>query len=236
MNKYRSFGVTVRPRNGIIKNGTLQKALLKYCNKFEYCSYVFEKENEARHVHIQLFFPEPKFKGDVKKQFLRICEAHIPDWDIAQKKVCVLVKICYNDWIDAYCIDNDIKACDHSDTMFHNPPVDDDEYYPSQEEQDAAKAKSNAADQRFHHLVELYNEHPAYKDNKYPQIYTCAMFIADIMFVTKKIPVLVDDRQRKNLVKCFHAYYNKNAPLEMMMTNDDIQKMTQLQQAGINFE
>ena len=98
---------TIRPRNGIGKGSMLEKSIIKYCEKCEFFSYVFEKEYEARHCHIQLFYDIPKNKGDIKKQFIRICEANIPDWDTAQKKVCVLVKICYNDWIECYCIRDD---------------------------------------------------------------------------------------------------------------------------------
>ena len=82
INKFRSMGITIRPRNGIVKNGSLEKAIIKYCNKFPYHSYVFEKEHEARHVHIQLFFEEGKYKGDVKKQFMRMCETHIHNLDL----------------------------------------------------------------------------------------------------------------------------------------------------------
>lgn len=233
--KYRSMGVTIRPRNGIVKGGSLEKAIIKYCGKFTYYSYVFEKEHEARHVHIQLFFEDGKYKGDVKKQFMRICETHIHDWDAAQKKVAVLVKICYNDWINNYCIENEIKQDDYSDTIKHEPP-DNDDYYPSQEEQDAAESKSKAADQRFHNLVTLYDSHPEYKDNKYPSLYTCSMFIGDIMFKSKIIAVVIDDKARKNICKCFHAYYTGNAGLDMMMTKNDVEKVTLLMTAGQNIE
>lgn len=194
MNKNKSFGITIRPRLGIPKDGSLQKAIIKYCEKNEFHSYVFEKENEARHVHIQLFHEEPKFTGDIKKQFQRICEKYIHDWDIAQKKVCVKVRVCYNDWIENYCIENDIKQNEHKDNIFHNPPLNEEEYYPTQEEQDKAKNKANAVDQRFHSYVVMYNEHPEFKDNKYPSLYTCGMFIGDLMFKSKKIPVIIDDR------------------------------------------
>lgn len=235
VNKYRSMGITIRPRNGIPKDGSLQKALLKYCDKFTYCSYVFEKEHEARHVHIQLFFEEGKYKGDVKKQFMRICGTHITDWDAAQMKVAVLVKICYNDWINNYCIENDVKKDDYCDTIKYNPP-ENDEYYPSQEEQDASVLKSNASDQRFHRLTELYDKHPEYKDNKYPSLYTCSMFIGDIMFKSKLIPVVIDDKARKNICKCFHAYYTGNADINMMMTKNDVETYMLLYNAGHNIE
>jgi hypothetical protein len=217
----RSFGITVRPRNGIEKQSVLEKKLIKYCEKCEYHSYVFEKEYEARHCHIQLFFEEAKNKGDIKKQFMRICEACIPDWDAAQKKVCVLVKLCYNDWIECYCIDNDIKADDYSDNICHNPPLCDEDYYPTEEEQMKFKTKSNAVDQRFHRYTELYNEHTEYKDNKYPSLATCALFIGDLMFVSKQIPVIIDDKARKNVVKCFWAYYNGRCDFNMLLYEKD---------------
>lgn len=222
MNKYKSFGITVRPRNGIPSNGVLETSLIKYCKKQDFCSYVFEKEYEARHCHIQLFFNEGKYKGDIKKQFLRICEANIPDWDLAQKKVCILVRICYNNWIENYCIENDIKKEEYSDNCVINVPLDEQNYYPSEEEQAKANAKSNAVDQRFHNYVELYNEHPEFKDCKYPTMFMCAKFMNDIMFVSKKIPVIIDDKARRNVVRCFHSYYRGYFDHKMFLDKDEV--------------
>jgi hypothetical protein len=150
--------------------GCWKKKILKYCDKFEHCSYVFEKEGAERHAHTQAFFPDGKYKGDIKKTFLRFVEQSVPDWDVAQKRVPVIVRICYNNWIEGYCADNELKSKEHSDHLKMDVPLDEDNYYPSVEEQEKAKASANAADPIFHKLTLLYDEHPRFKDNKYPDL------------------------------------------------------------------
>lgn len=227
MNKYKSFGITIRPRSGINQNGVLESSLIKYCKKCEFYSYVFEKENEARHCHIQLYFEESKYKGDIKKQFTRICEANIPDWDLAQKKFCVNIKICYNNWIENYCAENDIKTEEYSDNCVINVPLDEQDYYPSEAEQEKANAKANAVDQRFHSYIQFYNEDPEFKDYKYPTMFMCAKFLNKLMFIEKKIPVVIDDKARKNICKCFHSYYRGFFDAKMWLYEDDFNQAQQ---------
>lgn len=212
--KYRSFAITFRPKLGIIKGGALEKKLISYFSKFEYASYIFEKEAEARHFHGQLWLPELKTKGDIKKQMLRFGESCIVDWDLAQKKVAICVCICYNSWFDNYCLENELKLDEHSDTCSHRPPLIEDEYYPTEEEQDAVKKKANAVDQRFHSYKVLWEERFDYVPT---DLMPVANFLHDLMFIEKLIPVVIDKKARINICECLYFYLQDTRSVDAVL-------------------
>jgi hypothetical protein len=65
---FKSYGITIRPKCGV--NEELQNNLLEKINKFknlDSCFMISEKEGIERHLHIQVWFNEPRRKGDLKK-------------------------------------------------------------------------------------------------------------------------------------------------------------------------
>lgn len=222
MNTYRSFGITIRPRGGL--TDVLQTALKAYCAKCNYASMITEKEDSEKHAHIQVWCNDGKYKGDVKRAFVRICEKYIDDWDIAQKKYCIYIKICYNNWIENYCEDNDIKI-DDNEIIYDNKPLYDEEFYPSMEEQDAVKSKINAVDKYYHDLSIKFNDWIL--DNNSDKILDnitigiIAKFLAWAMFDEKIIKVKKDKRDRINLCRNLYLYVSKNASAFDFLNKED---------------
>ena len=68
--KYKSFAITVRPRNGI-SDETIEE-LIKWITKKDYGIVVIEMEDEARHLHAQIWLDEevtvPQYKEYAKEQ------------------------------------------------------------------------------------------------------------------------------------------------------------------------
>ena len=91
--KYRSFCITFNPTSGISPGSVIENKLISYFAKFDYASYIFEKEGIQRHFHGQLWLPELKTKGDITKQMRRFGETCVTDWDKDQKAHAILVCI-----------------------------------------------------------------------------------------------------------------------------------------------
>lgn len=205
MEGYKSFGITCRPRNGL--NDVVCDALKAWCAKQQYCTLITEKTGSERHAHIQVWFEDKKMKGDVKRVFIRICERLIDDWDMAQKKFCVCVKICYNNWIENYCEDNDIKK-DEFEILYDEKPLNDESFYPSQEEQDKVLEKANAVDKGYYELSLKFYEWFKGVDIT---IGIVAKFLAWAMYDEKIIRVRKDKRERVNLCTNLYLYVSGNS-------------------------
>lgn len=217
--KYRSYCITVRPKSGL--HGDYAEAIEKYIRKQKHFVYNYEKEEEARHIHAQLFFEDPVRKSNIQIALKRIAEKHDKDWNPASRKVLVSgVKIAYNDNF----MDNYISKDSEVEDLNWNPPLDTEEYYPTEEEQQKVQAKHNAVDTYFHKLLELWNE----KNRDYTvhinTLKDIGLFIYDQMFVDKTIPVVRDDRQRKQIVKAaMHYIYPYNSAVNSyMFTQEDL--------------
>jgi len=131
--KYRSWCLTVNPSQGV--TSPTEEALVKYCKSFPFYQFVIEGDAEARHAHIQIWCDTPTTKGDANKKLERVLAKVISDWNPAQQKVLRSgTKIAYSDWVENYCIQNDLKG--ESNIILDNRPLDTDEYYPSEEEQE----------------------------------------------------------------------------------------------------
>ena len=216
--RFRSFGITIRPRLGIAIGGVLESTLLKSIHKLDYFSYCFEKEGEARHVHIQLWFDEMKAKGDVKRIFERVCESKITDWDNDQKRRCMCIKICYNNWIEEYCTENDLKD-NNENLKFFKPPLLEKDYYASEEDQIKLREKANAVDSRFHSLLVLWRNHPLFKEN--PKIWDISEFYYNQMFTEKTIVVVIDPKCQRNIISALYSYITGYKSPGDGLTEDD---------------
>ncbi len=233
--KYRSFALTVRPRNGLTI--PIVEALEKYCKTFPHYQMVLEGENESKHAHIQIWLDTPTTKGDANKKLERVCSRCYSDWDQAQCKVLRSgTKIAYSDWVESYCVDNDLKGESH--IVLDNRPLDTDPYYPSEEEQEATKRRSQAIDQQMCSLELMFEEWNEV-ECRAVTLETVGTFLADMMFKSRKIQCVKQGRDRHALCTTLHAYLTKSVnpalfckELTQHLTQRDQQIKRQLLDAG----
>jgi len=218
---HRSFALTIRPRDGITDKTVT--AFKQWFSKLEYSVSVLEMENEARHLHAQIWFKEPKHRGDISKQVHRICDRTIDDFDTSQVKVLRSgIKIAYSDWYLDYLTDNDNKT-ENANIITHNPPEYTLEYYPTEEEQDKIKEVSNSVDPRMLSLEQRFLE--SYPDNK--SLNAVAQFLATEMFQNRTIKCILQQRDRTALCKTLHAYINRSNNIDYFITPDPKQEALQ---------
>lgn len=222
-----SFAITVRPKNGLHKE--YDTAVIKWIKKQKYGAYVHEMEDEARHLHAQIWIDETRQKdrNDIRKALFRIAEKYDPDWSGASKKVLSQgVKYAYNDdFVDKYCTkENEIE--------YMKMPLDTSIYYPTPEEQEEIKRKATrVADAYFDHLKREWEEqNPEYEYNYIETPYHVGKFYYDLMFKEKKIAVVRDDRSRKQNAKCLLHYLfpHSQSIMDMILTKEDSEKYLML--------
>lgn len=208
-NMNKSYCITVRPLGGLTPDTEL--AIVKWLKMQPHHFSCAEKTDEARHLHAQIWFEEPRARGDVCKAIQRICERTIPDWNEAQKKVLRYgVKIAYSDWYLDYLSDNEAKTgTELGIILTDSPPEITLGYYPTEEEQQLLKDTANAVDKqlfKYEQQFLLWAETIAPPYSK-AQI---ATWLCNQMFVSRTIMVVRDPRLRKNLCISLHAYVNKS--------------------------
>lgn len=201
---YNSFAITIRPRNGVAIDSDLQFAIVKWFQKQDYFFLCSEKENEARHLHGQVWFNTGRMKGPVSKSLKLIQEKFDPDWDAASQKVASRgIKIAYSrDWVEEYLSKED-------KWILNQPPPTTLEhlFYPSQEEQDKVKGKANAVDLQYHRYKEIWDESRRHHDDQEPyDKEIVGKFLYEIMFVSKRIRVQMDPRKRIQMRDCLYHY------------------------------
>lgn len=224
-----SYAITVRPKNGL--HNEYDEAIIKWIKHFTYSCYVHEMEDEARHLHAQIWIPKTDI-NNIRKALYRIAEKLDPDWGPASKKVLSSgVKYSYNDDFYTKYMTKDLAPELNSMLPYYNIPENTEEYYPSEEEQAAAKKKAKrVADAYFNHLEEMWIEHNPDYDEFHPikQLKDISMFYYYQMFINKTIAVIRDARQRKQNAKCLYNYVFKPRDLDMVMTDADIELYRQL--------
>lgn len=201
---FRSFCLTVRPREGICDN-TIEQ-IKKWLHKCDHAFAVLEKSDNERHMHAQVWFEKGKARGDVCKQVQRICERTIEEWDTAQLKILRQgVKIAYSDWYLDYLAENESK--DAPNILVENVPGKTMGYYPTEEEQDRVKTVNTAVDPRFAKLeldyISQYSENPVTLDS-------VACFLCNEMFVNRTLKVVIHQRDRIALAQSLYAYISKD--------------------------
>lgn len=215
-----SFCITIRPKNGL--HSEYDTAIMKYIEKQPYGAYSHEMEDEARHLHAQIWVCPQRSTdiNNIRKALFRIGQKCDPDWSPASKKVLSQgVKHAYNDeFYKTYMIKD--NALEYSVIPENTEP-----YYPSEEEQAAAMAsKTCVADAYFDHLKREWDElHPDYDFQYQTVVFDVARFYYDMMFKYKKISVIRDDRSRKQNAKCLVHYLfpHQISILDSIMTKED---------------
>lgn len=210
---YKSFAITVRPRLGIT-NDTID-AIKSWLNKQNHSVAVLEMEDEARHLHAQIWLDEGRTKDDVGKAVKRICERTIEDWDAAQAKVLRGgIKIAYTDWYLEYLLDNENK--ENPNVIINNPPDKTEQYYPSEEEQEAVRLCSTATDPRFFKMEQDANVYFT-KYDKEITLKNVAAWLCYVMFEERTMKVLINQRDRTALCKTLYAYMTKSSNIELFL-------------------
>lgn len=211
---YKSFALTIRPRSGI-STDTIN-AFKNWLKLQTYSVAVLEMENEARHLHAQIWLNEGRTKDDVSKAVKRICERTISDWDAAQTKVLRGgIRIAYSDWYLEYLCDNEDKGeVDDENIITNNPPDRTETYYPSEEEQEKVKAVSQSVDPKYLSLEQQFLEW-AEMNNKSITHTSVAQYLCYAMFENRTIKVLTQQRDRTALCKSLYAYVVKSKDISL---------------------
>lgn len=215
---YRSYAITVRPKDGIIDKTVA--AISTWLNKCHHAVAVLEKEDHERHLHAQVWFETPKSRGDLCKQVQRICERTIETWDTAQLKVLRSgVKICYSDWYLDYLTDNEDKG--EANIIVNNPPEKTMEYYPTEEEQEQVKEVKNSADPRF---TQMEIECRKYLGEVELTEKKVAKYLCYAMFEERTMRVVTQQRDRVALCKSLYAYMTKSSDIHLFIpkTKDEL--------------
>lgn len=203
---YKSFAITVRPRLGL--HGDLAHAIEKWFRKHTYYAFVYELEEEARHVHGQIWLDEATSLDNIRKAIYRILKKHLEltgEWTPAVQKVQAGgIKIAYNDDFVNHYMTKDGKVESHA-------PTDTSIYYPTPEQQALAMAKaSRVADPYYNGLRDRWNaSFPEYIEHQFTDV-DIAEFYYNQMFTDKIIPVISDPRQRKQKANALFHYVFPN--------------------------
>ncbi len=203
-NSYKSLSFTIRPRDGVTIDSSLEQLVIKYIRKHKgfVCS---EKDSEARHLHGQIFYESERGKSisEFKKILISYQEKDLnrplkPE----EKKYGFSIKIAYSDeWYATYCAKEE-------GMLYEDMPDDTKMYYPTQLEQDNAIAKANAIDKKYFELENKYNK---WSDNVAPKsLRDIAKFLYDAMFVARTIHVVEDPRKRKQTMNSLYEYILKD--------------------------
>lgn len=206
---FRSFCLTIRPRDGIKDN--LVSKITSWLKKQQYAVAVLEMENEARHLHAQIWSDNERHKNDITKQMKRFCEALVEDWDNAQTKVLRGgVKIAYSDWYLEYLLDNDNKEYNDR-VLVNNPPDKTERFYPTEEEQTKVKEVANSIDPRFTKLEHDYFDWCETINCEYEiDMKSIARFLNWSMFEERTIKVIIQPRDRYALCQSLYLYITKS--------------------------
>lgn len=205
------------------------KKMKEWLMKQHHSFAVLEMEDEARHLHAQVWFDTPRVRGDVCKQIQRLCEQTVEDFDAAQKKVLRQgVRIAYSDWYLDYLADNQLKK-DAPNIIVNSPPEQSLSYYPSEEEQEQVKAVANSVDAQLTRYEQQCNE---YLENEELELTltNVARWFSYASAVVRTIPVPRKKIDRTNMVSSLYFYMKKEVNPEFWYTPHEVKidKKTQI--------
>lgn len=217
---FRSFCITIRPKNGL--SDKLLEALIKKVKKYSFGFICTEKEDEERHAHIQIWLDKKTTKGVISTDFQRTQSKLDPDWSEDANRVFRKgIDIAYSDWYLDYCIMNGDKIdTEASNIVFENIPSNTLEYYPSEDDQKKALAKSKSANKQYFSLKEKFIN-DGWELQYKGDMHTVGTFIYTEMFKNDTIPIIKDPKQRRWLVNCLLKYIEQDTvPLDIFSKNE----------------
>lgn len=228
--KRKSWCATVRPRNGLSEK--TEKAVIKWLKKQDYYFACIEMEDEARHMHIQVWYAEAKPRKHITQALKRVQQRTIDEWDAAQAKVFSMgTKIAYSDWFDDYCMHNPEKK-DEVNIVAENVPTSTVEYYPTVDEQAAVLAKAKAVDKKYHKLSELWVEWAKMKGKDTTPVRgvegigDVGAALSWMEFVGKRICVMRDRRVRRAVCDNLYQYLRGKECKSIYMTKEQYDAYT----------
>ena len=209
---YRSFGITLRTKVGI--NEGHIKDFERWLKKQDYYAYVFEKENEERHIHAQIWLEKPRTKGNVKK---RLDEHIIKNYEREDYvlQYAAKPKIAYNnEFLDCYCSKENAFE-------LYNPPPDDIiyDFYPSEEEQEEVQKRAKSKNGWLLELESLWKIHATEHQKALPNIFNVASFLEKIAGLDLW-RVCKDCKQRQQECQIFTWWLLKNTRDDLYLTKD----------------
>jgi len=215
--KFKSFAVTVRPRDGA--DDLLLKEFQSWFEKQQYIYAVTEKDGSERHIHFQMWCDDEKYISDVKKQTKRICQRKIKDWDKAQEKHCVFVKAAYTNWYEDYLEENPDKP-EEVNELISKLPDNPLEFYPSEEEDERMKAANDAVDKTYHELNEEFKQYLLDEALEYQRKNEClefreipvtkrvvALFLHKKQNIDKTMKVIREQRVARAMTSTLYTYH-----------------------------
>eukprot|EP01044_Picomonas_judraskeda_P024270 COSAG03_NODE_6632_length_1027_cov_2.562500_2_plen_226_part_00 len=208
MKKYKSYAVTLSTVEDI--ENELQARIVKWLKKQDYAYGVIEHDKQGvRHAHFQVWYDEQgREKGTITKPLKKIIEQYAP---LSKPHIAIKVKIAYNDdWLTEYLQKSIIES------LIDNVPTGTDQYYPSLEEQEKVKNQSNAVDQRFHRYAVDFNEWNDKPEEAGINKSDVARFMCDMMFKSKKYPVIIDKKNRVNITTSLYLTTHTVASKEFL--------------------
>lgn len=216
---FKSYGITIRPKIGIDDN--LLKKIDKSLDSFDHHFIVAEKEGVERHIHAQIWNNVSLRKGDLKKKLTRICEKE-EWWDVYHKRYCIDINICYNDWLDNYCIDNETKG-DPVEIISRGDPELTEIYYPSKKEQEFIINKSRSKNLKYFELKHKLINDPLYIQ-EYWEFNHTAKWVLDQMYQKDELIIIECHKRRKEFIKSFHWYLVGKCHVSNGLAGDDLLK------------
>lgn len=232
MSKYSSYAITFRPRGGL--SDKTEEACVKWLKKQDFYFAVTEMDAEARHLHAQVWFNEPRARGEVCTAIQRIGDRTIDDWDKAQ--VTVMrggVKIATSDWHIDYLLECE-KKNELPNVIADHPPENTIPFYPTEEEQEAVRAESNAVDKMMFKLEKMFLErHDETESYTLKQVQA---FMANMMYNERTICVITDNKRLSGICKGLFHYLNKSTGWQACATLYEIKEEAELEARKREFE
>ena len=132
--KFRAFAFTVRQKSG--NTAETNKVFVEFIKKKNGGFAVLEKEGTELHMHAGVFLENPTSKSNLNLQLQRIYEKVRRDED-SIKVLRGGTRIMYNlDFWESYC-----QKENNPRVLFECIPSEVDEYFPSEDEQNAARTR-----------------------------------------------------------------------------------------------
>lgn len=209
---YRSFGITLRTKVGI--NNSHIKEFERWLKKQPYYAYVFEKEEEERHIHAQIWLTEPRTRGNIKKPLDRhIINNYAKDEFVL--RFASNVRIAYNnEFLDEY-------LQKENSFELYNPPPDEEiyDYYPTEEEQEAVQQRAKSKNGWLLELEALWKIHATDHQKALPNIFNVASFLEKIAELDLW-RICKDCKQRQQECQIFTWWLLKNTRGDLYLTKE----------------
>lgn len=226
MSSYKSFCITIRPKCGL--NDTVISAFDNWIRTKCFGGvYVFEMEDVCKHLHAQVFFKTPRSKSNVKKDIVKYVqnETTDPDWSSSANKVLGGgIRIAYNkDFSETYMTKDNVKF------EYCNIPDNEDDYYPTQEEQECVLAKAHTKNPIFLKLKTIWKEE---QHDVLLTEHAVAKFLQRLVY-EDRLCYIMNKKSRIEQRRGLYCYMARNKSGDLYMTQEE-QECWELEERAMN--